>query len=231
MFRAFVFGGFLAIVVVGTVRAADKASDPVAAQAENCAGQNDNGGDCAEISISSLDADITKTYSGLIASLSAEDAAALKEDQDAFMRGRKLVSGLDAYTLPEFLSSRLSFLNAIVPAPESYAGYWQNEFGMTEVKARSGGKYDVVVETTDPVGGLWLCRFNGEGTVKDGKLLVVHEGEPDPKDWTLDVSRQGGRLIVAAKPGAETPKGEVFPYCGRAGRVDFNYFPAKNSAS
>jgi hypothetical protein len=88
----------------------------------------------------------------------------------------------------------------------------------------------VLVETLDPVGGRWLCRFEGLGQMRNGEMHVAHQDDPQGRDWTLSLLRSGQRLLVDPVRGPASDEGVTFPYCGRSGRVDFDYFAARAPA-
>jgi uncharacterized protein YecT (DUF1311 family) len=185
---------------------------------------------CADPKLAALDVAIAKTYGRLRSELDRAAAAALKEDQRAFIalrdRAREVVPDDDMRTR---LAERLKFLEGIGTRPAgTFLGVWRNEFGTVRIRS-SGAALNVDIDTADPAWGRWVCETGGEGTVKNGALEFGTSEDAGDRS-SIAASRKGMLLLVEAHVG---PGGAGLQpdYCGHNGSVDGKYFPVTGAAA
>lgn len=185
---------------------------------------------CANPTLSALDLDMANSYSAARSRLSPGARAALRTDQQAFLRLREIVhERRDDPALADFgdvgdrIASRTAFLNTVqAPTGSGLVGVWANLFGTVEVRDAGGGRLVADISTVNPESARWICQVNLRTTQRGGRLT----GQPDG-DGTVTVSierRDGFLRVTETWPDAQ--RGQP-GYCGHNGFVEGDYLPVR----
>jgi uncharacterized protein len=185
---------------------------------------------CADPKLAALDVASAKVYARLCSELDRAAAAALRDDQVAFValrdRARDVVPDDDMQTR---LAERLKFLEGIDTRPAgTLVGVWRNEFGTVRITS-AAATLSVEIYAGDPAWGRWECSTDGNGRLKNGKLEFDTSEDAGDKS-SIAVSRIGTLLLVEEhiEPGDDGPQRH---YCGHNGSVEGKYFPVTGAAA
>jgi len=183
---------------------------------------------CSNSTLSALDLDMARSYSAARSRLSPSARAALRADQQAFLRLREIAYErredpvmADFGNIGDRIASRTSFLNTVrAPAGPGLVGVWANLFGTVEVRQAGDGRLIADINTVNPETARWICQVDMTAASRGNRLT----GRPDgDRSVTVTLERRDGFLRVTETwPGGQD---EQPGYCGHNGFVEGDYLP------